>query len=482
MVDLTEAYIKSLAFNDAAFVNAKKLVAGNKIIGTYITKEEDLIFGECLGSGKSTYKTSVDFKNPEEVVFRCSCPSRQIPCKHATALLYQYFSNPSLFKEGEVPEEIQSKREKIEKKVQKKRTEVDKPKKVNISALVKKMKAQLQGVELIEQFISECLMGGIATITAAQIKAYKTGLVKELGNYYLPDYQNKVEYILQQLEYALRAEEDYKMVYYKRIIKFLAQLQALTKLSKATLETAIEQKKAVDEQSAYAFTKMGYIWKLEELKNLGFNKEDGQLVQLGFYDYRDEEQKAYIDQGYYLNLGEDTIYTTMNIRPYKLVKRLKEEDTQFEMILTPQFVVYPGEMNKRIRWEGYTTQQITKEHLVQIRKQAKRDYKVVLKEVKSQLKDTLAEKNPVVLVHYKEIVQLGENFAIRDENNEMIALAHAKSAGTNDTLLALQCLLDKEELKDQVMLGIFEYRPEDNKLIMQPISVITQSEIKRLLG
>lgn len=45
---------------------------------------EVLVWGKCQGSGKTPYQVSVDLTGP---AFRCSCPSRKFPCKHALALL-----------------------------------------------------------------------------------------------------------------------------------------------------------------------------------------------------------------------------------------------------------------------------------------------------------------------------------------------------------------------------------------------------------
>jgi len=42
------------------------------------------VWGLCQGSGKTPYATVVDLAGP---AFRCSCPSRKFPCKHALALL-----------------------------------------------------------------------------------------------------------------------------------------------------------------------------------------------------------------------------------------------------------------------------------------------------------------------------------------------------------------------------------------------------------
>jgi hypothetical protein len=46
--------------------------------------DDRAIWGRCRGSGAEPYDTMVDHA---EVAWRCSCPSRRLPCKHALALL-----------------------------------------------------------------------------------------------------------------------------------------------------------------------------------------------------------------------------------------------------------------------------------------------------------------------------------------------------------------------------------------------------------
>jgi hypothetical protein len=45
---------------------------------------DSLVWGKCLGSGKSPYQVTVDLTEP---AFKCNCPSRKFPCKHGVALL-----------------------------------------------------------------------------------------------------------------------------------------------------------------------------------------------------------------------------------------------------------------------------------------------------------------------------------------------------------------------------------------------------------
>lgn len=44
----------------------------------------EAVWGRCQGSGSAAYQTTVDLTGP---AYRCTCPSRKFPCKHALALL-----------------------------------------------------------------------------------------------------------------------------------------------------------------------------------------------------------------------------------------------------------------------------------------------------------------------------------------------------------------------------------------------------------
>ena len=57
----------------------------------------DLVWGLCAGSGKNPYQVIVDLAGP---AFKCSCPSRKFPCKHALALLL-------LWSDGAVPDQAE---------------------------------------------------------------------------------------------------------------------------------------------------------------------------------------------------------------------------------------------------------------------------------------------------------------------------------------------------------------------------------------
>ncbi|MBW8799289.1 MAG: SWIM zinc finger family protein [Streptomyces sp.] len=49
--------------------------------------EEGTVWGLCKGSGSKPYQTIVDIADPAGPAYKCSCPSRKFPCKHALGLL-----------------------------------------------------------------------------------------------------------------------------------------------------------------------------------------------------------------------------------------------------------------------------------------------------------------------------------------------------------------------------------------------------------
>lgn len=127
---ITEELVRSLAPNPAAFSNAQKIARGSDFSGLSVTADKTLIFGECKGSGKNPYRTSADFSG-ESPVCRCTCPSRQFPCKHGLAIMLAYLSGKP-FSEAEAPDDVAAKREKLAKKAERQLRESRKPRRSRI--------------------------------------------------------------------------------------------------------------------------------------------------------------------------------------------------------------------------------------------------------------------------------------------------------------------------------------------------------------
>ena len=107
MIAIDEAYVDSAAPNPEAIKNGRGLVLKSKFTALNISEDGTILFGECQGSGKEPYRCSCDFARADKPSHRCSCPSRQFPCKHCLGLMYAY-AQKKKFTTAAVPEDLQA--------------------------------------------------------------------------------------------------------------------------------------------------------------------------------------------------------------------------------------------------------------------------------------------------------------------------------------------------------------------------------------
>jgi hypothetical protein len=68
------------------------------------SSDEGAVWGLCKGSGSKPYQTVVDIADAAGPAYRCSCPSRKFPCKHALGLLLLWAGDDAAVPPGQAPE------------------------------------------------------------------------------------------------------------------------------------------------------------------------------------------------------------------------------------------------------------------------------------------------------------------------------------------------------------------------------------------
>lgn len=480
MMALTEAFVDSLAPNMAAAKNGRDLVKKNKLSRLHRSQDGVLLFGECAGSGSSAYQCSADFVAQGSPVFRCSCPSRQFPCKHGLALLYAYTSGRE-FTVAEVPADLEAKREKAgQRQAQKAKTEAGgepgeaaKPRKVNKSALAKKIASQLEGLDLLEKLVYSLIRSGLTTIDAKGIK-HIGEQVTQLGNHYLPGGQ----YALRRLALLLK-EAGERESSYAEAVEQLALIHAMIRKGRPYL-TAKQADSDLKPDTESAIEEwLGHAWQLAELQEHGLALADRELVQLSFISYNDEARQEYVDAGYWLETGTGEIYRTMHYRPYKAAKHIKEEDSFFEAVAVSKLYPYPGTMNRRVRFDGMTPSPVNEGHLAKARLAAEPSLAEAIKRVKNELKNPLGNKQPVLLLAVEQVRETAAGeLVLVDGSGQMLQLGDVPRFGRGTT--SLLRLLPRERLEGAAMLLMFQHQPHTGRLVAQPLSIIQSSGIIRL--
>src|SRR5687767_9951371 len=95
MADWTLQQIQQLAPDAASMQAGQGLAKPNK--WESLGRNERLLWGECRGSGTNPYQVRIDM---QDAAYKCSCPSRKLPCKHILGLLVLMVDGAVPLKEG----------------------------------------------------------------------------------------------------------------------------------------------------------------------------------------------------------------------------------------------------------------------------------------------------------------------------------------------------------------------------------------------
>jgi SWIM zinc finger len=99
---MTPDIARSLAPDDSTLKRAEALANPRKWI--FIERNDRALWGECGGSGGEPYRAVVDMNGP---AYKCSCPVKRFPCKHALALLLLASeNNPTHFGKNPPPQYV----------------------------------------------------------------------------------------------------------------------------------------------------------------------------------------------------------------------------------------------------------------------------------------------------------------------------------------------------------------------------------------
>lgn len=482
MIAIDEPMIEAAAPNAEAAKNGRGLVLKNKFVALHHSADETILFGRCQGSGKEPYLCSADFAVPQSPVYRCNCPSRQFPCKHSLGLLYAFVQGKK-FTPADVPQELAAKRDKAQQRVEKKKEEADKPRVVNKSALAKKIKAQLDGLDLLEKLTLDVVRLGIGNVnakTAHEIEEH----ARLLDNAYLPGANKSLRSFTRLFaneggDFDADRPATQREAVFSEALDQLGRLHTLVKQGRAYLNKRLEDPDLKPETESGIAAWLGHAWQLRELKEAGLVQNDVELVQLAFNSHDDVARQEYVDTGVWMNLASGRIQITQNFRPYKAVKYIRSDDSFFQIAQIKELCIYPGGVNPRIRWEGMLPRAIEPKDLAKVRGFGQSDFATAIKEVKTHLKGPLADKQPIYALTYRRIGQTGGALVVEDVKGERLVLTD-RGMTEEPASCHLLPLLPADLLENQMLIARFRHDLDTRQLQVKPLSIVTTSGITRL--
>ncbi len=163
----TTEQVVALAPDEASVKAARGLTHPGK--WATLGQNDHALWGECRGSGSQPYQVGVEASEP---AFKCTCPSRKFPCKHALGLLLLVASQPNALPAGEPPAWLSEWLAKREQTAQRKvarptDTDLDPEQQAKRAAAKDKRGAERQrkveaGLEELERWLRDLVRQGLA--------------------------------------------------------------------------------------------------------------------------------------------------------------------------------------------------------------------------------------------------------------------------------------------------------------------------------
>jgi hypothetical protein len=219
-----------MAPNPAAFKAGKSL--SSKSQWQQVAQNERVVWGLIKGSGKNPYLVQID-KNA--LAYKCTCPSRQFPCKHGIALMLLYATAAAQFEQpGGEPEWVKAWMDKRLGKAEKPETtkelspeDIEKREKSKEKTQKDRFASVQGGAAELELWLKDLIRMGIielpnkpaaefAKVASRMIDAKAPGLagrVKALGEIGFADQQNwqgQAMEIISKLFLLLKAFSNYE--------------------------------------------------------------------------------------------------------------------------------------------------------------------------------------------------------------------------------------------------------------------------------
>lgn len=432
-IEINEGLVKAIALKDKTISDGRSLAAKGVYKNPTKSADGSLLWGQCQGS--ALYELSIDLEGDKPIT-RCTCPVKPPPCKHLLGFLLYFIQQAAKFKTADPPPELLEKRTKSQERAEKRAEAASKPKEVNKAALAKKTKAQSEALDLVEKLVLDLASGGLGNLDAKKA-ARLSEQAKQLNDAYLKGAAVAVGRLAalanpESGEPGADLEDDLR---HRLMSRHVVRLWATVRKGRSHLDAKLEEGETQGDADAVLEELLGHDWKLVELKEKGFTKQNLELLELSYERFDDAVREERFEQSHLVDLGDGMVYVDLNMRPFSALDKTREKESFTEHLSVADAAVYPGFVNRRIRWELSA---------VKRRPQAPTDWARVhgaalagvdaaLARFKEQIKNPLGPAEAVVLVRAKEFVSTKSGPALVDPAGKRLLLrdspvARAKTA------------------------------------------------------
>jgi len=451
-LEVTEQSIIEQSPNEKALLDARELLRSGALKNLSKNDDGSLVFGDCRGSSGAPYNVSMDLASgTDKPTLRCTCPSRQKPCKHVLGLMLAYAQKGASFSIAPAPPDLLDKRAKqAEQPAPKARVKKDAPRNINQSALAKKAKEQIDALETLGAFLVDLVNVGIGGITPKIIEEIDQQAKRMADTNIVA-----ASVVLKHLSAAVSHEDDdeddddepsekkaarsLSTETEARVAWMITHLHAIVRRGIKLLDgrLATEGANATDIDATYDLI-LHKRWQLPDLKHAGHWVTNRSYLELAHERREDDTLEFAEATGFLLDLGDGTIVREWTALPYAVLKFQKLRASRRGTLEISEAGLYPGEMaNRRIRWDekvdGICVERTRQASDYEALHTHAKPIAEVLKAFRNHLRNPLHPLEAVYLVAAARVGMLGNELIVEDAAKDRLVMRDTYGAIVSGT-------------------------------------------------
>jgi hypothetical protein len=251
------------------------------------------------------------------------------------------------------------------------------------------------------------------------------------------------------------------------------------------LDDKLEEGESQNEADAVVEEILGRVWKLEELKAKGHAKKDLTLFELAYERYDDQVRDERVEQGWLLSLGEGELHVNRTFRPLAALDKTKEQESYEKPLVLTEAALYPGFVNKRVRWEiaAQKSRNTLATDFDKIHQAALAGVEALVAKYKEQIKNPLAPEEAVFLVRVREVRSAVNGLVLVDDKGAKLVLADsplARYRSLGNLRMAAGAAIDRMKKEPSSLLVRAYLGLVDESIFAQPLSLVVGTSLTRL--
>lgn len=212
-----------------------------------------------------------------------------------------------------------------------------------------------------------------------------------------------------------------------RAADLIGQLWATVQKGRSYLDGKFAGDEDQAEADAVMEEVLGKAWQLTELREKGYTKADLSLLELAFERVDDHARQQRVETSYLVELNDGAVYQAVSYRPFKGMNQIPEQPSYALPLKVSEAAVYPGFLNRRIRWErgAEQTEKFTPDHLRRAYAAARGNLKTALDAFRQQLKYPLAPREAVLLLRCERLGRVEGRVVLEDAAGNRLEVVNA---------------------------------------------------------